>query len=171
MQKNHETYTYTARNASDPDKVVTFTLYDGHLRVNLTGLLDRVSTVASSEEKSDEIKRQLKLQTRPALLKLKEGISGPIHIGDVKANLEEEQLMVTMWPRVAGLRLAPVRVDMGQIDNEDAAEAFVEELQHRKEEVESDARRFFGPLDYWIGWIGLLLLVGIFIRRPKHNES
>ena len=171
MQKNHETYTYTARNMNDPDRVVTFTLYDGHLRVNLTGLLDQAGMVASSEEKSDEIKRQVSLQARPALLKLKEGISGPIHIGDVNANLEEEQFMVTMWPRVGGLRLAPVRVDMGKVDNEDAAEAFVDELEHRKEEMESDARRLFGPLDYWIGWVGLLLLIGIFIRRPKRAKA
>lgn len=170
MQKNHKTYTYTARNINDPDKVVTFTLYDGHMRVNLTGLLDQANTVASSKEKPDELKHQVRLQAKPALLKLKEGISGPVHISDVNANFEDEQFQVKLWPRVGGLRLAPVQVDMGQIDNEDAAEAFVDELEQRKESA-SDARKFFGPLDYWIGWAGLLLLIGLFIRRPKRSEA
>lgn len=171
MQTNHTTYTYTARNINDPDKVVTFTLLDGHMRVNLTGLLDQANTVAGSEEKSGELKRQVSLQAKPALLKLKEGISGPIHINDVNAKLEDEQLQVTLWQRMGGLRLAPVQVDMGQVDNEEAAEAFVDELEHRKEETKSNVSKFFGPLDYWLGWAGLMLLIGLFIRRPKHNEA
>lgn len=171
MQNNHKTYTYTARNINNPEKVVTFTLYDGHMRVNLTGLLDQANTVASSEEKSGELKRQVSLQAKPALLKLKEGISGPIHISDVNASMEDDQLQVTLWQRMGGLRLAPVQVDMGQVDNEEAAEAFVDELEQRKEETKSNASRFFGPLDYWIGWAGMLLLIGLFIRRPKNNEA
>lgn len=168
---NNKTYTYTARNINNPDKVVTFTLYDGHMRVNLTGLLDQANTVASSEEKSGELKQQVSLQAKPALLKLREGISGPIHISDVNAEMDDDQFQVTLWPRVAGLRLAPVKFDMGQVDNEDAAEAFVDEVEQRKEKTKSDARRFFGPLDYWIGWAGLMLLIGLFIRRPKQSEA
>lgn len=168
---NNKTYTYTARNINNPDKVVTFTLYDGHMRVNLTGLLDQANTVASSEEKSGELKQQVSLQAKPALLKLREGISGPIHISDVNAEMDDDQFQVTLWPRVAGLRLAPVKFDMGQVDNEDAAEAFVDEVEQRKENTKSDARRFFGPLDYWIGWAGLMLLIGLFIRRPKQSEA
>jgi hypothetical protein len=171
MQKNHKTYTYTARNINDPGKVVTFTLLDGHMRVNLTGLLDQANSVASSEEKSGELKHQMSLQAKPALLKLKEGISGPIHVNDVKAKLDDDRLHVTLWQRMGGLRLAPVQFDMGQVDNDEAAEAFVDELEQRKEETASDARRFFGPLDYWIGWAGLLLLIGFFIRRPKNKEA
>ncbi|MGD8403938.1 MAG: hypothetical protein PVJ21_09770 [Anaerolineales bacterium] len=171
MNTEHKTYTYTARNITNPDKVVTFTLYDGHMRVNLTGLLDQANTVASAEEKSGELKQQMSIQAKPALLKIKEGVSGPIHVSDIKARMEDDQLQVMLWPRVAGLRLAPVRLDMGQVDNEDAAEAFVDELEERKETTESDARKFFGPLDYWIGWAGLMLLIGLFIRRSKRGRS
>lgn len=171
MQKDQKTYTYTARNIYDPDKVVTFTLYDGHMRVNLTGLLDQANTIASSEEKSGELKRQVSLQAKPALLKLKEGLSGPVHISDVNAKMDDDQLQVTLWQRLGGLRLAPVRVDMGRVDNEEAAEAFVDELKQRKGETKSNASKFFGPLDYWIGWAGLLLLIGLFIRRPKSSEA
>jgi len=168
MKQN--TYTYTARNAEDSDKVVTFTLFDDRMRINLTGLMDQAQEVVSSNGKSDELKHKAKLQAKPVLLKIKERISGPVHISDVNANLEEEQLQVKLWPRVAGLRLAPVNIDMGQVDNEDAAEAFVNELDERKE-IEKDKRKFLGPLDYWIGWAGLLFLVGILIRRPKSSEA
>lgn len=171
MQTEHKTYTYTARNINNPDKVVTFTLYDGHMRVNLTGLLDQASTVAVAEEKSGELKKQALTQAKPAFLKIKEGVSGPIHVSDIKARIDDDQFQVTLWPRVAGLRLAPVQLDMGQVDNEDAAEAFVDELEERKETTESDARKFFGPLDYWIGWAGLMLLIGLFIRRSKRNTT
>lgn len=170
MTNNHTTYTYTARNVNDINKVVTFTLYDGHMRVGLTGLLDQAHTIASSEEKPDELKHQVSLQAKPALLKLKEGLSGPVNISDVKAKLTGDEFQVTLWPRMGGLRTAPVHIDMGQIDNQDAAEAFVDELEKRKE-TGTDNRRFFGPLDYWFGWAGLLLLIGFFLRRPRHNES
>lgn len=171
MQNEYKTYTFTARNVSNPDKVVTFTLYDGHMRVNLTGLLDQTKTVAGAEEKSEELKQQFSTHAKPALLKLKEGVSGPIHVSDVKARMDDDQFHVTLWPRVAGLRLAPVQLDMGQVDNEDAAEAFVDELRQRKETTKSDARKFFGPLDYWIGWAGLILAIGLFIRRSKRDTT
>lgn len=165
----NKTYTYTARNSEDLNRVVTFTLYDGHMRVGLTGLLDQVQAVAGSEERSDELKRQAAIQVRPALLKIKEGLSGPIKVGDVDAKLNGDRLKVIMWPRLRGLRLAPVRINMGGIDNPDAAESFVDELEKRKETT--DTRSFFGPLDYWFGWAGLLLLIGLFIRRTKNNNS
>lgn len=165
----NKTYTYTARNVEDLDKVVTFTLYNGHMRVGLSGLLDQVQAVAGSEERPDEIRRQAAIQARPALLKIKEGLSGPINVGDVNARLNGDRLRVTLWPRMRGLRLAPVRINMGQIDNPDAAESFVDELEKRKETT--DARSFFGPLDYWFGWVGLLLLIGLIIRRPNKNGS
>ena len=166
---NHKTYTYTARSVDDVNKVVTFTLLNGHMRVGLTGLLDQAQAIASAEEKSEELKRQAVVQARPTLLKIKEEISGPIKIGDVNASLSGDRLKVTMWPRMGGLRVAPVRINMGHVDNPDAAESFVDELEKRKETA--DARSFFGPLDYWVGWMGLLLLIGLFIRRPKNNGS
>lgn len=166
----NKTYTYTARNTGDFNKVVTFTLHDGHMRVGLSGLMDQIQTVASSEEKSDEIKHQAATQARPALLKLRENISGPVDINDVNANLSGDRLRVTLWPRLGGLRVAPVRINMGQVDNQGAAEAFVDELNRRKE-GQSDSRRFFGPLDYWIGWVGILLVIGFFIRRPTQEDG
>lgn len=170
MLKNHKTYTYTARNVDDPDKVVTFTLDDERMRVNLTDLLDQAQTVTSFESKPKELLHQIKSKAKPVLLKLRERISGPVHISDVNARLKNEKFLVRIWPRVAGLRLAPVGINMGQVDNEDAAEAFVNELEIRKE-AEPAARRFAGPLDYWVGWAGLMLLVGFFIRRSRQSAA
>ena len=166
MQNDKPTYTYTARNAHDPNQVVTLTHYDGHLRVNLTGLVDQAQALAGAEEKSEAFKHQMALQAKPAVIKLKENLSAPVHLGDVHADLEEDQFKIALWPRVGGLRLEPVRFDMGRIDNPDAAKAFVDELEERQSKA-SESRKFFGPLDYWIGRAGLLLVIGLIIRRPK----
>lgn len=170
MNRNHKTYTYTARNADDPDKVVTFTLDDERMRVNLTDLIDETQNVIISESKPKELINQAKSKVKPALVNFKEKVSGPVHISDVNARLKEDKFLVRIWPRVAGLRLAPVRFDMGQVDNEDAAEAFVDELEYRKE-TEPAAKKFFGPFDYWIGWAGLMLLAGLFIRRFRQQSA
>ena len=170
MNKEHNTYTYTARNAEDPDKVVTFTLDDERMRVNLTDLVDETHRVIRSESKSKELIRQAKPKVKPVLMKLKERISGPVHISDVDARLNEDKFLVRIWPRVAGLRLAPVGINMGQVDNEYAAEAFVDELESRKES-EPAAKKFFGPFDYWFGWAGLMVLAGLFLRRYRQSEA
>jgi hypothetical protein len=170
MHKNNKTYTYTARNADDPDKVVTFTLDEERMRVNLTDLVDETQKVIDSESKPKILMHQIKSKAKPIVMKVKERVSGPVHISDVDAKLKEDKFLVRMWPRVAGLRLAPVGINMGQIDNEDAAEAFVDELEFRKE-TEPAARKFFGPFDYWIGWAGLMLLAGLFIRRYRQSQS
>jgi hypothetical protein len=170
VQENHRTYTYTARNANDPAKVITFTLYDDHLRVNLTGVIEQAERVAEAEEKPSEIGRQLSTQAKPTIMKLAENVSGPTHVGDVNADLSNENLQMTFWQRVGGLRLAPVVFRMGQVDNVDAAEAFVEKLEDRKE-ASSPAGKFFGPLDYWAGWAGLVMLIGILFRWPRKRSN
>ena len=167
---NNKTYTYTARNAEDPERVVTFTLDEESMRINLTDLMDETENIVTSESKPRELMRQAKTKLTPVLMKLREKVMGPVHVSDVNASLDEDRLRVRMWPRMAGLRLLPVGINMGQVDNEDAAEAFVDELETRKEE-EPEARKFFGPFDYWFGWAGLMLLVGFFIRRYQQRES
>ena len=171
MQTTQDTYTYTARSADDPSKVVTFTLLNGHMRVNMTDILDQASTIAGSEETPEELKRQLSVQAKPVLTKLFENISGPVQINDVNASIQENRLKVTLWQRVSGLRLAPVLFNMGAVDNKEASQAFVEELNTRKSKA-PDAGRFSGPMDYWLGWIGVLVFMGIVLRWiTKRNES
>lgn len=163
MQINHETYTYTARSANDPSNVVTFTLYNNHLKVNLTGLFDQAGKVAQAEEKPTEIKNQVSTQVKPVAMKIVENLTGPVHIRDVNAYIDEEKLKVVLWQRSAGLRLAPVLFNMKKVDNVEAAKAFVDEVEQRKIGA-SNKGRLWGPLDYWIGWAGLLVAAGFFIR-------
>ena len=137
--------------------------------VNLTDLMDETPEVIDSESKPKILMHQIKSKSKPVLMKVKERVSSPVHISDVNAKLKEDKFLVRMWPRVAGLRLAPVGINMGQVDNEDAAEAFVDELEFRKE-LKPAARKLFGPFDYWIGWAGLMLLAGLFIRRYRRTE-
>jgi len=170
MQENLGTYTYTARDANNPNKVVTFTLNDGHMRVNLTGILEQAGKVAQADEKTDEIKAHLADQVKPAAVKLAENISGPFHISDVNAQLDGERLQVSLWQRAGGLRLSRVNFNMGEIDNYEAAQAFVEEVKDRQRQTDTISK-FFGPLDYWVGWVGFSLLLFFLFRRPKTNNQ
>ena len=49
-------------------------------------------------------------------------------------------------------------IDIGRLDNLPAAEVFVAELKSQQEAA-THAGKFFGPLDYWIGWAALLFEV------------
>jgi hypothetical protein len=170
MEKQHQTYTYTARSVADPDRVVTFTLDNEHLRVNLTGLLEQASTVGQSDEKPTQIKEQITNQTKPMVTKIVEEIGDPVHINDVHASLSDEHLRITLWQRLRGLRLAPIIFDMGKIDNGDAAAAFVKELEQLQQRTEH-ARKFFGPLDYWLGWLGMIFVIVFLLRWPNKKTS
>ncbi len=164
------TYTYTARSAQNPERVLTFTLHDDTLSVNLTGVLESLEQVATAESRGDEAKKQLKTQFKPTTLKVIENLSGPVHLGDVKVDLEDDgRFTFKSWKRVAGLRLAPLNINIGPVDNPEAAEAFINEFEQRKAEG-SHPSKFFGPLDYWFGWAGLALAAVILIRWP-HRES
>ena len=50
------TYTYTARNVHNPDKVLTFTLQGDYLKVNLTGLEENLTEILSGKEGSEGLK-------------------------------------------------------------------------------------------------------------------
>ena len=104
------------------------------------------------------------------MTKVIETFSGPVHVSDVQAGFNDERLRLTFWQRAAGLRLAPVIFNMGKVDNADAAEAFVGELNDRKAQT-TPARKFFGPLDYWAGWIGLSILIAFLLRRPGEGKQ
>lgn len=170
MEQKHQTFTYTARSLNNPDRVITFTLYNSHLRVNLTGLVEQAGKISKAEDKPAEIAEQIKTQAQPVLTKITEEMSEPVHVNDVNANLSDEHLKVTMWQRLAGLRLAPVIFNMGKIDNEAAAKGFIKELEQRQAK-EEQAGRFFGPLDYWFGWLGIVLLIGFLLRWPRNKKD
>lgn len=165
-----ETYTYTARNADDPDQVLTLSLENNHLHFYLTGVLRKVEQVSQADDKLDEAKQQLKSQVKPGLLKVAEGLSGPFHINDVAAHFNGEQFQLNAWQRLAGLRLAPLWINMGRVDNSDAAEAFVSELEERQASA-SHPGRFFGPLDYWLGWAAVFFVLVVLFRWPRRARQ
>lgn len=167
--ERQDTYTYTARSAADPDRVVTFTLSNGHMMLNLTGVMDSLSEVATAEEKAATVKEQVKKQVGPSMMKGIEQLSGPLHVRDIAADLKNEKLVVKAWQRAGGLRLAPMVIGIEDVDNVDAAEAFVEELGARQERTAS-AGKFAGPLDYWFGWAALLFALIFLLRWPAKRS-
>jgi hypothetical protein len=164
-----DTYTFTARNANNPDEVITLTIQDDFLHVSMTGIVEQVGKVRKSEDKKGEILRQVVSQAKPLTLKLIESFSGPVHISDANATMVGEKLILNVWKRVAGFRLAPLVVIINRVDNPQASEAFIVELNERKR-IAGHIGKFFGPLDYWFGWIGLTLFVILLIRWPQKNE-
>lgn len=165
-----ETYTYTARSAHNPDKVITMTLVDHQLQVDIPEVLDTIGDIARSEEKLGEAGEYLKTQAYPTSMKVAEAISGPIRLGDVNAKYKDNRLVVTTWKRLGGLRLAPLRLNFPEVDNPEAAEAFVDELHERKTTA-SHQHKFTGPLDYWIGWIGMILGFIVLLRWPRNSNA
>jgi hypothetical protein len=164
------TYTYTARNKDNPDRVLTFTIFENFLRVNLTGLFDQVSEVVGEEDIQSAAKVLLSTQSGSAIYKAVERLSGPIHVNDVDPFFEEGQFKLRLWKRIAGLRFAPITLSMGNVDNPEAAEKFIDALMHRQNKTETPGP-FSGPLDYWATWIGLLIGVIVLIKWPRKNKS
>lgn len=164
------TYTYTARNKEKPHRAVTFTIYDDHLKVNLTGLFDQLSEVIDSKNKQGAVKDIVTTQSGTALYKATERMSGPAHINDVTPVFKNGKLVVTFWNRLAGLRTAPVVVMMGDVDNPEAAEQFVETLTDRQKSFDKPGV-FAGPLDYWFTWFAMLIGVIVLIRWPKKRKT
>lgn len=164
------TYTYTARDADNPEKVITLTMMDDHVQVQLTGILDSFGNVIQAEERSSAAGRQLSGQAATTALKLAEGIGGPVQINDLNASLKDESLTITAWRRAGGLRLAPLRIHIDQVDNPEAAQAFINELEERQHQAEHPGK-FAGPLDYWLGWAGIALAVGALLIWPRKSGN
>jgi hypothetical protein len=170
MKELQDTYTFTARSVVNPDAIVTFTLTDHSLRVNLTGMVEKMEKVLVSEDKPSEVRHQVISQIQPAAVKFLQGSFEAIPLDDVNAKFDGDRLMVNTWKRVGGLRLAPLMISIQEVDNPDATEAFVNELNDRK----STARhlsRFVGPLDYWIGWVGLLFGLLFLLRWSSRQKE
>jgi hypothetical protein len=164
------TYTYTARSKDNLEHVATFTIMDDVLKVNLTGLFDQVSDVVEAEDQEQAAKHLLKSQSDSAMYKFVERLSGPVHVKDVSPSFDNEEFSLTFWKRIAGLRVAPLIVMMGEVDNPEAARQFIETLREQQEIAEAP-NVFSGPLDYWVTWIALLIGIFILIKWPREKKS
>jgi hypothetical protein len=164
------TYTYTARNEENPDRVITFTIFENYLKVNLTGLIDQVSDVVEEEDRQTAVKEFLTTQSGSAIYKAVERVSGPVHVNDVSSHFDDGQFKITFWKRVAGLRFAPITLVMGKVDNPKAADQFIDALTQRQDQADTPGL-FSGPLDYWATWMGLLIGLIVLIKWPHKKKS
>lgn len=167
------TYTYTARSIENPEQVVTFTLQDHHMSVGVGAPLDQIETVLQQVDAGEESGREssANLWLRPLAVSLLERGVGPFRVADVNASAAEDWLRVNAWYRAGGLALAPVTLVNGRVDNPQAAQAFVEELEERKSEG-NRALGLLNVLDYWFTWIlAGALMFGLFqVWRRKANS-
>jgi hypothetical protein len=161
--------------------VVTFTLYDQHMAVDLGVPLEKVARalqgIADDSEAEVDSRDQDGTQTpyalKPAAVSLLERSGRPFHIADVSAQAGDGGLTVTAWVRAKRLRLAPVRFAWKQVDNSAAANAFAQEVRVRSRAA-SHPGRFRGPMDYWVSWLLLgVLLFTLFLPRgdAKNQDS
>jgi hypothetical protein len=152
------TYTYTARNAEDIREVLTFTLYDHHMSVYLGAPMENIETVLESETNGEERIALRQPWVKPVAAVLTEWGLRPFNVSDVDADVEDEQLKVRAWIRAGGLRLAPIRFHTDRVDNVEATQAFVKELEQRKASAVRPGRV---PtwLDYWTSWLLMVLLI------------
>jgi hypothetical protein len=194
------TYTYTARSANDPRKVVTFTLFNDRMAIDVAALMEQVERAVAARgngaeaedegERTEKAKKAKKVEKvggaelaaparpwlTPGAASLLERATEPIHLSDVQAESPDGGLRLTAWVRANNLRLAPVLFRMKKVDNPRAAEDFVNEIKRRKEEAPS-TQRLPGPFDYWFGWaLGGAMAIGALVawllpKRGKGEEA
>jgi hypothetical protein len=164
------TYTYTARSKDNPNTAMTFTIYDDYLKVDLTGLGEKISEVIDEDRREDALKEVITKQAGTTMYYLLERLSGPVHIKDVTPVFDDGKFTLTFWKRLVGLRFAPIVVSMGEVDNPEAADQFIETLEERQALTETPSI-FAGPLDYWVTWIAMLIGVILLIRWPRRKKS
>jgi hypothetical protein len=168
-----DTYTYTARSVEDPAQVITFTLHDHSMSVDLGTALEHVERALQLEQADSVATAVMEPLAKPMALSVWERVSRPVSVADVNASAAGNWLQVTSWIRALGLRLAPVPFVMQQVDNPDAAHAFVDELNERKKTALRPGA-FRGPLDYWITWLMGSLAVAMLVwlgLRKSENET
>lgn len=149
-----DTYTFTARSAVNPNKVATFTFHNGDVSVELGNAIVEQATEAYEALTEDGPEKDLSAWIKPASTTAVQKLIEPISVADFDAETKDNALQATAWIRTGGLRLAPIMMTWHEVDNPEAAEAFVAELKNRKELLEDELTRP-GLLDYWAGWIGI----------------
>ncbi len=168
------TYTYTARSAENPDRVVTFTLHGNRMSVGVGAPLEQVEQVIRAsrevppEEEGEAEAERPTLWLKPLAVSLAERGTQALHVSDVDAKVEGDELWVRGWIRTAGLRLFPLTLTAGRVDNPDAAQAFVAQLEERKE-ASGAQLGMFGFFDYWATWAALGVFALGFFRFWRHR--
>jgi hypothetical protein len=132
------TYTYTARSTDHPERVVTFTLYDHSMSVEVGAPLGHIERALQPE--TGEIQAEVEAEhealshawLKPMAVSLLQRGTRPFNVADIDAKAEDEGLRATAWVKTGGLRFAPITFSWERVDNPKGAGAFVEELRKRK---------------------------------------
>lgn len=156
MKEN--TFTYTARSTQNPEKMAMFTLHNGSVSVQLGNALMEQAEEAY-ESFRDEDDTPLTTWIKPLATGSLQRFLEPIPLEDFDADLKDKALQTTAWIRAGGLRLMPVMMTWQDVDNPDGANAFVNELQERKDAIASTGT-LPDLFDYWASWmvIGLMTI-------------
>ncbi len=153
-------YTYTAQNPDKPDSPVSYTLDGDYLQIDLSALTKQMLPTEENPEGG-----------APLLAHYLDSLYKSIHVRDARIWLEGEKLNMAAWQRAGGLRLAPLQLTISQVADPAAARQFVTLVAARKASAHP-VQRFPGLLDYWGGWI--VLVVGafaLFRRLRKRGQA
>lgn len=170
--KTPQTTTFTARGAYDPDKLATFTLQNGSVRVEFgEALLEQTEEALS---KLDAEAGPVASFARPLATASMQTIMSPFDVQDFSAAVDGDSFQGVGWVRAAGLRLVPIVFKWRHVDNPAAAAAFVSELEARQRQKPAN-RRFPALWDYWAGWLttaaALVALPLLLWQRLKKNRQ
>lgn len=171
------TYTYTARSIENPGQVVTFTLQNGRMSVGLGAPLEQIETILQPAEAGEQAEEgagrgaMTNLWLRPLAVSLLERGVGPFQVADVNADADEDWLRVRAWYRAGGLALAPITLVNGRVDNPQAAQAFVEELEERTSEAAGAVGLLLKVLDYWFTWLLVVAMMFGLLRLRRRNSQ
>lgn len=149
------TYTYIARSTDDPRRAAIFTLHGNRVSI------EPVTAPSYYQVGEGDMRRRGRLRNvrrmmpwmMPAGVYAAERVlHKDFRVSDVMARASGDGLSVWAWVRPGGLRLAPVMMRWRHVDNPDAAQAFVQEVDRRRRQL--GARRGLpGPFDYWGSWL------------------
>ena len=178
------TYTYTARSADNPERVITFTLRDSRMSVGVGAPLEQVERAIKLGRGREEVEAEEgfeegaevevaeaerpKLWLRPVAVSLIERGTRPVHVDDVAASVNNDWLQVRAWIRAGGLRLVPITLMDGRVDNPVAARDFVEEIHERRS---TTGPNILGLLDYWGTWIAAGVIALMLLQRSRQKGS
>jgi hypothetical protein len=166
-----KTFTYTARSADNPDRAITVTLRGDKVYLQLDAPLP-VEPEESEEEWDvrDRLLEEARIWLKPMAFRMLERGLAPFRAHDVFAGSEDDGFWLAAWVRVAGLRLMPIVVAIGTVDNPEGASDFVAELEEQKRTAPSTGT-LFGPLDFWATWVAAAALILVFGRKQFRRST
>ena len=135
-------YTYTARSEDHPEQVVRFTLRGRRvwIRVGRRIVGFKARGEARHKRRARGQEKNSRPWLRPAEVLLLNGRMRPFRITDVDASVEDDSMRIAVWLRALGLRLAAITIVVEHVEDLEAAEGFVQELQTRVAAVEPSGK-------------------------------